>query len=129
MMSLDVLRCKTPAMVRQELWSGMLAYNLIRQSILQSARVAECAPRDLSFAASMQFLATLWLPAAIAPDHRAAWATLRLTHGSSHRVGNRPNRIEPRAVKRRPPQHELLTQSRAEARAALLGGRSSQIQI
>jgi IS4 transposase len=42
LMELDVLRCKTPDMVHQELWAGFLAYNLIRQSKLQSAQ--GCSP-------------------------------------------------------------------------------------
>lgn len=33
------------------------------------------------------------------------------------RVGNRPGRIEPRAIKRRPQAYPLLTQSRRSARA------------
>ena len=27
---MDVLRCKTPEMVRKEIWAHLLAYNLIR---------------------------------------------------------------------------------------------------
>jgi hypothetical protein len=48
---------------------------------------------------------------------------LRLEHGGSHRVGNRPDRVEPRAVKRRPKPHDLLTTPRAQARAALIARR------
>jgi len=40
----------------------------------------------------------------------------------SHRVGNRPNRVEPRAVKRRPDQIVLLTELRSVARAKLIAG-------
>lgn len=57
-MDLDVLRRQTPAAVRQELWTGLLAYNLIRQSLLQSALAGECRPDQLSFAAALQMLAT-----------------------------------------------------------------------
>jgi hypothetical protein len=35
-------------------------------------------------------------------------------------VGNRPGRCEPRAVKRRPKAHKLLTEPRQEARVKLL---------
>ena len=38
----------------------------------------------------------------------------------SHRVGDRPDRCEPRAVKRRPKPLRYLTKPRAEARAELL---------
>ena len=35
-MGLDVLRCKSPEAVLRELWTGLLVYNLIRQSMLQA---------------------------------------------------------------------------------------------
>ena len=126
-MQLDVLRCKTPAMVRQELWTGLLVYNLIRQSMLQSAHEAERQPDELSFTATMQMLANSWLLAAVVVDGTCDAAEplvrLRVSHGGSHRVGNRPDRVEPRAVKRRPKPHALLTKPRAQARAALVAGR------
>jgi hypothetical protein len=128
-MNLDVLRCKTPAMVRQELWTGLLAYNLIRQSMLQSASVAKCQPRQLSFTATMQMLANTYLTASALDDTnsdvRERLIGLRLLQGRSHRVGNRPDRVEPRAVKRRPKPHDLLTTPRAEARAEMIAGRAA----
>lgn len=45
-----------------------------------------------------------------------------LTKLAGHVVGNRPNRVEPRAIKRRPKEHRLLTKPRAQARAELLAG-------
>ena len=59
-LALDVLRCKTPEMVRRELWTGLLAYNLIRQTMLQAAVKAGCSPRQLSFAAALQKIAASW---------------------------------------------------------------------
>lgn len=125
-MKLEVLRCKTPARVRQELWTGLLVYNLIRQSILQSAHEAERPPDELSFTATMQMLANTWLVAAVVGgtwDAAEPLITLRVIHGGSHRVGNRPDRVEPRAVKRRPKPHPLLTTPRAQARAELVASR------
>ena len=123
-MKLETLRCKTPAMARQELWTGLLVYNLIRQSILQSAREAECQPDELSFTATMQMLATSWLVAAVL-DAAEPLVRLRVLHGGSHRVGNRPDRVEPRAVKRRPKSHPLLTTPRGQAHATLVAGGST----
>ncbi len=37
-LGMDILRAKTPAMVRTELWSCLLVYNLLRESMLQAAR-------------------------------------------------------------------------------------------
>ena len=124
-MALDVLRCQTPEMVRTELWMGLLAYNLVRHSLLQAAATAEVSPRQLSFCAGMQFLATTWLTAATHPRNLQPLIDLRLRHMASHPVGHRPNRIEPRAIKRRPTSHDLLTQPRAAARAELLTGCST----
>lgn len=100
-MSLDVLRCKTPDMFRTELWMGLLAYNLVRHSLLQAAVTAECSPLRLSFCAALQFLATTWLTAAMAHHVPTPLIDLRLIHFASHPAGHRPNRIEPRALKRR----------------------------
>ena len=123
-MKLDVLRRKTPAAVRQELWTGLLAYNLIRQSMLQSALAGECRPQQLSFAASLQMLANTWVLAAVPPmvtiSARERLVVLRILNGHAHRVANRPNRIEPRAVKRRPAPIALLTELRETARAKLI---------
>lgn len=122
-MKLDVLRGLTPTMVRQELWTGLLAYNLIRQSVLQSTVASGHYPHQLSFTATLQMLATTWLIAAL-PDgvtpRAAALVMLRLASGASHRVGLRPDRVEPRAIKRRKSSHKLLTEPRAQARAKLL---------
>lgn len=121
-MSLDVLRCKTPEMVRTELWMGLLAYNLVRHSLLQAADAAECLPRQLSFCAALQFLASTWLTTATHSGDLTGLIALRLTHIASHRIGQRPNRIEPRAIKRRPTPHDWLTKPRATARTQLLAG-------
>ena len=121
-MSLDVLRCKTPEMVRTELWMAILAYNLVRHSLLQAAFTTECSPRRLSFCAALQFLANTWLLADTSSRDPRPLIELRLTYLASHRVGNRPNRIEPRAIKRRPTPHDWLTKPRATARAELLTG-------
>jgi hypothetical protein len=128
-MDLDVLRCKTPEAVRRELWTGLLAYNLIRQSMLQSAMAAQCRPDQLSFAASLQMMANTWVLAAVPPlvtiSDRQRLIALRILNGNCHRVGNRPNRVEPRAVKRRPNPVALLTKLREVARAKLAASQKS----
>lgn len=125
-LDMDVLRCKTPAMVRREVWTHLLAYNMIRRSILQSAQASGCLPRELSFTAAMQSIAASWIVAVL--SDRSMFSVLvdaHLTNLAGHRVGNRPDRVEPRAVKRRPKPHRLLTKPRAEARLELLAGAST----
>jgi putative transposase len=124
-LGLDILRCKSPEMVRKELWTGMLAYNLLRQVIAQSAARQGVAPRRVSFAATMQKVAAGWCLLPVShPQLAAQIVAAHLQQLAAHEVGHRPNRIEPRAVKRRPKPHPLLMQPRAEARAALLTGKA-----
>ncbi len=98
-MELDIHRCKSPGMVQPELCAGFLAYNLIRQSLLQTACSHDELPEHLTFTATLQFLASTWLAAALvsppSSGKRDRLVKLRLTHGHSHRVGNRLNRIAP----------------------------------
>jgi putative transposase len=123
-MGMDILRCKTPQMVRKEMWTCLLAYNLIRQSMLQSGQEAGLLPRSLSFTAALQSIAASWLLAALSDDVLAGLLTNSiLASVAEHVVGNRPGRVEPRAIKRRPKEHALLTQARDEARAKLLKGK------
>ena len=119
-LKLDVLRCKTPEMARKELRAGLLAYNLIRQTMLQAALAGERSPRELSFTAALQTIAAAWMVAVIKEELLPLLVELRLDHMASHRIGHRPHRVEPRAIKRRPKPHDLLTLPRPQARAALM---------
>jgi putative transposase len=122
-LGLDVLRCKTPEMVRRELWTGLLAYNLIRQTMLQAAMPAGLSPRQLSFAAALQKIAASWNTILVCQDVTVLLLIeLQLGDMATHQVGNRPDRVEPRANKRRPKAQRLLMEPRAQARAALLAG-------
>jgi putative transposase len=122
-LSMDVLRCKTPEMVRKEIWTCLLAYNLIRQTMLQAALLAGRSPRQLSFAAAMQKIAASCGTILVIPEERALrLIDVHLWDLGTELVGDRPNRVEPRKIKRRPKPHELLMEPRAEARAGLLAG-------
>ena len=218
-LDMDVLRCKTPEMVRKEIWACLLGYNLVRQTILQAAyesgcsprcleaepsddaevcedrsragcaaacvdgepaividacvgaeepkharrcvpeelrlagkdcpeagtskarprsvgqeprpveavptAEAECLPRELSFTAAMQKLAAGWVLApSLTEVSTDALRRANHKHLLKHRVGHRPNRVEPRAIKRRPKPHKLLNKPRAEARVELLAGKT-----
>ena len=132
-LGMDVLRCKTPEMVRREVWTCLLAYNLIRKTILQSAFEAGVSPRELSFTTAMQtvvssleLLAVLELAPCWDAHFAARLVAAQLASLPQQTVGNRPDRVEPRAVKRRPKPHPLLTKPRHEARAELLGGAAKQ---
>jgi Transposase DDE domain len=120
-LGMDVLRCKTPAMVRKEIWAHLLAYNLIRSVMAQAAAEIGAAPRELSFQGAVQTLTAfgerLLEADAEAADELYAWL---LTAIASHQVGDRPDRVEPRRRKRRPKHYPPLNRPRDQARKALL---------
>jgi putative transposase len=122
-LGLDVLRCKTPEMVRREFWTGLLAYNLIRQTMLQAALQAGRSPRQLSFTAALQKIAASWTTILVCQDATVLLLIeIHLGDLATHQVGDRPDRVEPRAIKRRPKPQRLLMQPRKQAKAALLAG-------
>lgn len=125
---MDVLRCKSPEMVRKEIWTCLLAYNLIRRTMLQAAAAkgSELSPRQISFSAAMQKIAVCWMVCLSMSEERYdELIAVHLEGLLKHRVGHRPDRIEPRAIKRRPKPHKLLTKPRDQARAELLAGQST----
>ena len=125
-LDMDVLRCKSPEMVRKEIWTCLPAYNLIRRTMLQAAAESDRSPRQLSFTAAMQKIAACWMVVLqMDEQRRAALIAIHLRGLLQHRVGHRPDRIEPRAIKRRPKPHKLLTKPRHQARAELLASNSS----
>jgi len=116
-MGLEMLSCKTPEMAVKELWVYLLAHNLIRLLMAQSASMADCLARELSFKHSLQ----LWLAWRQFDDgqeaHESLDGLLRLI--AQQRVGNRAGRLEPRALKRRPKPYPLLTRTRHSARTEI----------
>jgi putative transposase len=118
---LDDLRCKTPEMVRREILMHWLAYNLIRKVMAQAAIGGKHKPRDFSFAAALAVIAGNWnhasfsRPTIVVELAKAQWRVIVW-----HKVGDRPNRVEPRAIKRRPKSHKLLNKPRKDAQAELL---------
>ena len=117
-LGIDVLRAKTPEMVRTELWSCLLAYNLIRAKMLQSCAANGRDCRSLSFTTTMQLLGTNWLLCAVI-GVTSELAQLGQEASSSEVVGHRPDRVEPRVNKRRPKVLALMTKPRREYHAEL----------
>lgn len=119
-LAMDVLRCKTPELVRKEIWTHFLAYNLTRKVMAQAAVEKGVHPRQCSFMGAVQNLNEFRLSLVTAPgDKRAERIQILFAAIVGHRVGDRPDRCEPRAVKRRPKPLRYLTKPRAEARAEL----------
>jgi len=116
-LGMDILRAKTPAMVRTELWSCLLVYNLLRRSMLSAAATSGRTCRSLSLTAALQMLGNLWLSNAI--HQLAELSELFVAHQIGLKVGNRPGRNEPRVNKRRPKILALMTEPRPKPAAAV----------
>ena len=112
-MQMDILRCKTPEMVHKEIWTHLLAYNLLRTVMAVAANENAIEPRKVSFKGAKQAL-TAFAPKIEAawPEDRAPLIEVMLATIAYHRVGGRPGRWEPRARKRRPKPAARLTQPR-----------------
>jgi hypothetical protein len=115
-MKMDVLRCKTPDMVHKEIWTHLLAYNLLRTVMVVAAKESGIEPRKVSFKAAKQVVMAFAPKIEVArPAARAALIDALLGVVAYHRVGNRPGRWEPRARKRRPKPSTRLMQPRSTA--------------
>ena len=116
-MQMDILRCKTPDMVHKEIWTHLLAYNLLRTVMAVAANENDMEPRQVSFKGAKQAL-TAFAPKieAARPEDRMPLIDAMLTTIAYHRVGDRPGRWEPRARKRRPKPAARLTQPRHTAK-------------
>ena len=112
-MQMEVLRCKSPQMVHKEIWTHLLAYNLLRTIMAVAASEKGIEPREISFKGAKQTL-TAFAPKieSARPTNRAPLIDAMLQAIAYHRVRDRPGRWEPRARKRRPKPGARLTQPR-----------------
>jgi hypothetical protein len=113
-MGMDILRCKTPAMIHKELTMHLIAYNLVRLTMLQAATGHDLSFERVSFKGTVSTLRQ-WachFAAAAQPRARNALWDLLLRVLASDPVPHRPDRVEPRARKRRPKNYQLLNKPR-----------------
>ena len=109
-LGMERLSCQRPHMAVKEIWVYLLAYNLIRMMMAQAARHVHRLPRQLSFKHTVQICIALPHHRNLLLDDDKRYALFDLI--AQQRVGDRPDRIEPRALKRRPKAYPLLTQPR-----------------
>lgn len=112
-LGMERLSCRTPAMAQKEIWVYLLAYNLIRLLMAQSALLTDLLPRQLSFKHTLQIWIAWRQSGTGSDDDKLAGLFILI---AQQQVGNRPGRIEPRAVKRRSKPFPLLTKHRDIAR-------------
>ena len=113
-LGMERLSCLRPEMAVKEIWVYLLAYNLIRLMMAQAAQHTHRLPRQLSFKHTVQICIALppYRDLLLHDDERCILLELI----AQQRVGNRPGRVEPRALKRRPKPYPLLMQPRDIAR-------------
>ena len=120
------LRCKTPKLVRKEIWTHVLAYNLIRTVMAQAAVIHDLVPRSISFKGAIQtleaFQPVIELQSAQGAAHRLWLYQILLKAIATHRVADRPDRFEPRVKKRRRNHYNWLTKPRSEVKRAMAKG-------
>lgn len=117
----DKLRCQTPEMIEKELWMAALANNVVRTYMVRAARYGEMTPREVSFKRTMQFIDRY--SAKFDQAHlldRGRLMTTMLGLISEQRVGNRPDRHEPRGLKHLGAAYPTLKHPRNEARHSKL---------
>lgn len=114
-LNLEHVRCKSPEMVRRELWTTILAYNLIRTTAACAASIHGGQPRQISFTSTCQAILANWM--IISSPHTPADVIQQLLeailkHIHKCTVANRPGRMEPRKVKMRPKRYHYMTKPR-----------------
>ena len=123
-MQMDDLRCKTPELVRKEIWTHVLAYNLIRTIIAQAASKHDLEPRSISFKGTIQTLEA-FQPVLAMCTRRDPMFRQELYHQlldciALHRVANRPGRFEPRKRKRRFKLYNFLRKPRNQTKLDMM---------
>jgi hypothetical protein len=116
-MDMDILRCKTPEMVRKEIAMHLIVYNCIRCLMIEAEKRRNIGVRRISFKGSVQSLRQ-WESHLNQPrvNRLEQDRLIQLMYESiaGNVVPLRPGRSEPRAVKRRPKPYQLLTTPRHE---------------
>ena len=119
---------------------AVLSYHLVRKVMAQAALAAQAhgrkrrrrpgqaesahqwTPRQFSFSCAVEQVMSWWHENTTgAADQQAGRYEVLLAGVSRRRVGQRPGRCEPRAVKRRPKEYDRLMEPRAVAQARLRG--------
>jgi len=113
-LGMEVLRGMSPDVVQKEIWMHMLAYNLIRFLMWQAAQQHKRDLHRLSFTGTLHRIRVI-LPLLMALNNSAQRSRLiqhLIVTIADDRVPSRPDRVEPRRLKRRPKPYDLLNRPR-----------------
>jgi len=117
-MGMDILRCKSPGMVRKELLMHFIVYNCLRLLMLKAADKADVPARSISFKATAQTLRQ-WEPllkSELSQQEQVHLFSLLCDSIATSVLYIRPGRREPRCMKRRPKNYQRMTKPRHEMR-------------
>ena len=123
-LNLNHVRCQSPEMVRRELWTTLLAYNLVRTTAA-AALLYQKRPRQISFTGTCQDILASWTDLArrrIAPEKMMDHCLTLLSRIAECEVAHRPGRIEPRVLKRRRHGDKLMQKPRHVLKKQLESG-------
>lgn len=118
-LNLGHVRCKSPEMVERELWTTILAYNLIRTTAAGAAWLHGKQPRQISFTSTCQYVLAGWMQLSLGLIPAPSWEAylrLMLQQIAACEVANRPGRLEPRVLKRRRHGYKLMQKPRHQLR-------------
>ena len=114
-MRMERLRCLKPDMARKELLAFLTAHNLVRLLTARAARLRGGDPSRISFKGAVDALCVSFAYGACAVSKRHVRPLdVLLELIAQDIVPLRPNRTEPRAVKQRRKNYQLLTKPRHE---------------
>jgi hypothetical protein len=129
-LQLDVLSCKSPAMLYRELLLHLTAYNFIRCLMVEAASIHDVDLERISFKGSVDTLHHYSLVIAQARSRRQRIQLINdlLAALADDPVPDRPYRVEPRGLKRRPKDFPYVIKPRAELKAKLLARKKCRKQ-
>lgn len=119
-LEMEMITAKTPVMVQKEIWVHLLGYNLLLTLMWQAAQPAQLPPLRISLQGTRQQFNQFrpLLAQALGKNRSRLYRTL-LEVIPDQLVPLRPNRVEPRAVKRRPKPFPRMQQPRSVLKAKL----------
>ena len=128
-MGMDKVSCKSPRMVRKEIGVYLLAYNIIRTLIVEACTVSPALPWQISFKSTLQLL-NHFTPcfALLEPTKSDPLYMHMLQLIATNKVGNRPGRVEPRAVRQRNKSFPILRNNRKAEQQKLLQQRERRLK-
>lgn len=121
-LNLGHVRCKSPDMVHSEVWTTILAYNLIRITAAGAALLHDKQPRQISFTSTCQYVLASWMQLSsgqVSLTTLDCYLLTMLKQIAHCEVANRPGRLEPRVLKRRRHGYKLMMKPRNQLRREL----------